>query len=82
MQAPDRVFLKRAAECERMAELTRDPESKLFGGEWRTDGIGVRKWLQALPQKRHSADKVKRPESSARAADLDRLSQLTALGSL
>jgi hypothetical protein len=28
MQAPDRVFLKRAAECERMAELTRDPESK------------------------------------------------------
>jgi hypothetical protein len=28
MKAPDHVFLKRAAECERMAELTRDPESK------------------------------------------------------
>jgi hypothetical protein len=32
MQAPDRIFLKRAAECERMAELTRDPESKFV---WR-----------------------------------------------
>jgi len=32
MQAPDRVFLKRAAECERIAELTRDPESKFV---WR-----------------------------------------------
>jgi hypothetical protein len=24
----DKIFLRRAAECERMAELTRDPESK------------------------------------------------------
>jgi hypothetical protein len=28
MNPPDEVFLKRAAECEHMAELTRDPESK------------------------------------------------------
>ena len=55
MQAPDRVFLKRAAECERIAELTRDPRASLFGGEWQTDGIGVRKWLRAPAQKRHTA---------------------------
>jgi hypothetical protein len=28
MNPPDEVFLKRAAECERMAELTRDPQSR------------------------------------------------------
>jgi hypothetical protein len=28
MNPPDEVFLKRAAECERMAKFTRDPESR------------------------------------------------------
>ena len=50
MQAPDRVFLKRAAECERMAELTRDPESSLLG-----QMAYVRKCLQAAAHKRHRA---------------------------
>jgi hypothetical protein len=32
MNPPDEVFLERAAECERMAKFTRDPDSKFI---WR-----------------------------------------------
>jgi hypothetical protein len=48
-----RKELRRAAECERMAELTREPEANLLGGGWQIDGIGVRKWLRAPVQRLH-----------------------------
>ena len=82
MQAPESVFLKRAAECERMAELTRDPESKFvwrrMADRWHRCAKVVASAASKSGTQRRGAEKG--PENSARAADLDRLSRLTGVG--
>ena len=40
MNPPDE-FLKRAAECQQMAKVTRDPASKARGTGWPRDGFDV-----------------------------------------
>ena len=76
MQAPDRVFLKRAAECERMAELTRDPESKFvwrrMADRWHRCAKVV---ASAASEAAHRADKVKRHRKAAPAPPISTASR-------
>jgi hypothetical protein len=51
MNPPDEVFLKRAAECERMANSLATLRAGLPGNEWLRDGRGVREWLRILARR-------------------------------
>jgi hypothetical protein len=74
MQAPDRVFLKRAAECERMAELTRDPESKFV---WRRMADRWHRCAKVVASAAaaHRADEPKRDRKAAPAPPISTASR-------